>query len=106
MLQEKLGELKEYLMSLELQSVEILQELLEAFDRKYSQLAEQVKLCIMQYVNTLRELESSFNSSLSSLAQKLYDDKYSSEVCRRPTGSHNSSIYLARLSIDGIASGR
>lgn len=67
-------------MTLELQTVEILQELLEAFDRNYSGLAEAVKQSIMQYVTTLRELESTFSASLSTLAQKLYDDKYASEV--------------------------
>ena len=78
--QDMLDALKDALMTLELQTVEILQELLEAFDRNYSSLAEQVKQSVMQYVTTLRELESTFSANLITLAQKLYDDKYASEV--------------------------
>lgn len=80
-LQAMLVELKDFLMTLELHTVEVLEELLSSFDRNYSELAEQVKQSIMQYFTTIRDLEATFNSSLTQLAQKLYDEKYNAEVC-------------------------
>jgi hypothetical protein len=80
-MQALLVELKDFLMTLELHTVEVLEELLSSFDQNYSELAEQVKQSIMQYFTTIRDLEATFNSSLTQLAQKLYDEKYNAEVC-------------------------
>lgn len=78
--QAMLMELKDFLLTLELQTVEVLEELLASFDRNYTELAAQVKHAIMQYCATVRDLESSFHGSLAQLAQKLFEEKYNTDV--------------------------
>ena len=72
-------ELKNFLMSLEVNMVEFLEEMLQSFDRNYSEMAELTKQCVTAFFTTVRDLEGNFTSALTITALKLYDEKYNVE---------------------------
>lgn len=67
-------------MSLELTTVEALDELLATFDSRYSTHAEAAKRAMMAFFATVRELQNSYNASLITQAQKLQEEKFALEV--------------------------
>jgi hypothetical protein len=79
--QEDLETLKREQVSAEMQMVEVLEELLQSFERSYSELVEGSKQLIMSFFTTVRDLEGTFHAQLVVAGQKLYDEKYNIEVC-------------------------
>lgn len=80
-IQEELETLKKEQISAEMQMVEVLDELLQSFERSYSELVEGSKQLIMSFFTTARDLEGTFHAQLVVVGQKLYDEKYGIEVC-------------------------
>ena len=80
-MQEELETLKKEQISAEMQMVEVLDELLQSFERSYSELVESSKQLIMSFFTTARDLEGTFHAQLVVVGQKLYDEKYGIEVC-------------------------
>jgi hypothetical protein len=78
--QEELAALRKDLMAQEIQMVEVLEELLQSFERSYCEHVEASKQLIMAFFTTVRDLEGTFHSSLVSLGQRLFDEKYNVEV--------------------------
>lgn len=78
--QETLEALKKEQVAAEMQMVEVLDELLQSFERSYSELVEGSKQLIMGFFNTARDLEGVFHTQLVVVGQKLYDEKYNVEV--------------------------
>lgn len=72
--------MKKEQISSEMQMVEVLEELLQSFERSYSELVEGSKQLIMGFFNTARDLEGTFHAQLVVVGQKLYDEKYNVEV--------------------------
>lgn len=66
-------------MSLEMEIVEVVEELLQLFDRNYSEMAEHNKLLMMAFFTSVRDMENNFSVSLTTNALKLYDEKYNVE---------------------------
>jgi hypothetical protein len=79
--QDDLETLKREQISAEMQMVEVLEELLQSFERSYSELVEGSKQLIMSFFTTARDLEGTFHATLVVTGQKLYDEKYNIEVC-------------------------
>lgn len=80
-MQEELEALKKEQISSEMQMVEVLEELLQSFERSYNELVEGSKQLIMSFFTTARDLEGTFHAQLMVVGQKLYDEKYNIEVC-------------------------
>lgn len=74
----KIMALKDQLMELELQVVEVLGGLLQEFDRAYSELAETNKGHYNSYFTQVRDLQNSFFNQLTSVAMTVYE-KYNQE---------------------------
>ena len=79
-MQEQLTELKQFMMGLELSTVEALDELLATFDSRYSAHAEAAKRHMMAFFATVRDLQNTYNASLVTQAQKLQEEKFAMEV--------------------------
>mmetsp|Transcript_9710 Transcript_9710/g.13184 ORF Transcript_9710/g.13184 Transcript_9710/m.13184 type:complete len:515 (-) Transcript_9710:262-1806(-) len=71
---EKNVEMKEQLMELEMQTVEVVQELNQEFERNYSELVDASKAQYATYFGTVRELENVYSDLVSQSANTLLDD--------------------------------
>ncbi|PNH02422.1 Leucine-rich repeat-containing protein 48 [Tetrabaena socialis] len=70
--------LKDELMAIEMEAVEVLDGLVQEFDRAYSELAEVNKAQYNGYFTQVRDLQNSFFNQLTSVAMTVFE-KYNSE---------------------------
>ncbi|EFJ51609.1 hypothetical protein VOLCADRAFT_73327 [Volvox carteri f. nagariensis] len=77
-LKVKLMSLKDQLMAIEMETVEILDGLVQEFDRAYSELAETNKGQYNTYFTQVRDLQNSFFNQLTSVAMTVFE-KYNQE---------------------------
>jgi hypothetical protein len=79
LVQVRLAEAQHFLLALEMSMVEVLEELLQLFDRNYSEMAEHNKHLMMAFFTGVRDMENNFSVALTTNALKLYDEKYNVE---------------------------
>jgi len=74
----RLVQLKDELMDIELEAVEILAELVQEFDRNYSEIAESNKAQYSTFFTQVRDLQNNFFALLSHTANTMFE-KYNQE---------------------------
>ncbi|KAF5828147.1 hypothetical protein DUNSADRAFT_18121 [Dunaliella salina] len=92
----RLTTLKDELLELEEECVEVLQELLKEFDRNYSELVETNKASYNEYFAQVRDLQNNYIGTLTQTALNVYE-KYNNQLVLYLTPAECALIVLSPL---------